>query len=269
MRVGIISGSGTYDWPGLSESVTRQVATSHGEVAVTEGSIAGVDVVHLGRHDQAHARLSNHVRHHANLAALIEAKCDAVISLTVCGAVAPDLAPGSLVVFDDLHFPGNRLPDGTLCTWYGTPGMSRRGHWIFDRPFSESVRYALLEAGKGLDVPMRSSGCYGHVDGPRFNSRTEIAALAYAGVVAVSQTAGPEVVLAGEAELPLALVGFVTDYANGVSAQQEPVEALLARVRASSGIFASLVEGACGVLSAMEAAGNTVAPAGFVYRFEG
>ncbi|MGK5643601.1 hypothetical protein ACSNOK_36115, partial [Streptomyces sp. URMC 126] len=47
--------------------------------------------------------------------------------------------------------------------------------------------------------------------------KADLAALAAAGVTAVSQTAGPEVVLAGEAELPLALVGFVTDHANGVA----------------------------------------------------
>ena len=40
--------------------------------------------------------------------------------------------------------------------------------------------------------------------------------LRQAGVTAVSQTAGPETVLAGEAVLPYALVGYATDYANGV-----------------------------------------------------
>ena len=52
---------------------------------------------------------------------------------------------------------------------------------------------------------MRDGGCYGHVDGPRFNTKAEIRGLAPAGVTAVSQTAGPETVLAGEAELPFAL----------------------------------------------------------------
>ena len=63
---------------------------------------------------------------------------------------------------------------------------------------------------------MRDGGCYGHVDGPRFNTRTEIRTLAAAGVTAVSQTGGPETVLSGEAEIPYALVGYATDYANGV-----------------------------------------------------
>ena len=46
--------------------------------------------------------------------------------------------------------------------------------------------------------------------------------LAASGVSAVSQTAGPETVLAGEAGIPYALLGFVTDYANGVSAPSRP-----------------------------------------------
>jgi purine nucleoside phosphorylase len=50
--------------------------------------------------------------------------------------------------------------------------------------------------------------------------------LAACGVSAVSQTAGPETVLCGEAELPYALIGFLTDYANGVSDVATPVPEL-------------------------------------------
>ena len=88
---------------------------------------------------------------------------------------------------------------------------------------------------------MRDGGCYGHVDGPRFNTRAEIRGLAAAGVTAVSQTAGPETVLAGEAELPFALVGYATDYANGVQAEATPVERLLELIAASTETFARVL----------------------------
>lgn len=91
---------------------------------------------------------------------------------------------------------------------------------------------------------MHDGGCYGHVDGPRFNTRTEIAMLAGAGVAAVSQTAGPETVLAGEAEIPYALLGFVTDHANGVSDVATPVEDLVANIALSSERFATTLTGA-------------------------
>ncbi|MFF4544025.1 MTAP family purine nucleoside phosphorylase [Streptomyces sp. NPDC001435] len=261
MRIGVITGSGSYNWPHLQGAVTHAVTTDHGQATVTEGRLKGTDIIQLSRHGTGHSRLSHQVDHKANLATLRARNVDAVISLTVCGSTDPAAAPGSLVVFDDLYFPANRLPDGSPCTWYDTPGQPGRGHWIFDRPFSEPLRQALIGAAGQLGVPVVPQGVYGHVDGPRFNSRSEIAALRAAGVTAVSQTAGPEVVLAGETELPLALVGFVTDYANGVAPEPEPVEALLARMDASKQIFADLVAGA---VSGLE----SVAPAGFVHRFD-
>ncbi|WP_137123275.1 MTAP family purine nucleoside phosphorylase [Segeticoccus rhizosphaerae] len=244
MRIGLLTGSGAHDWPGLHDAARRTVATEHGPVDVVEGTVAGAEVVQVSRHGPAHERLSHQVTHKANLAALLGEGVDAVIAVTVCGAVDPTLEPGTLVVFDDLYFPTNRLPDGSACTWFDQPGAAGRGHWIFDRPFSEPLRQALLQGhpDAGILSTVHDGGCYGHVDGPRFNTRTEIAALAQVGVTAVSQTAGPEVVLAGEAGLPLALVGFVTDYANGVASEPEPVQALLARLADSATHLARLVE---------------------------
>src|SRR5204863_6240352 len=122
-----------------------------------------------------------------------------------------------IVVFDDLHFSSNRLPDGSLCTFFLAPGDDERGHWILQGgPFSAEIRAALLRTAPDRGYAALDGGAYGHVDGPRFNTPTEIAQLAACGVVAVSQTAGPETVLCGELELPFALIGFVTDYANEV-----------------------------------------------------
>lgn len=261
MRIGIISGSGSYAWPGLSEQHPRQVKTEHGTAEVTSGRIADVEVVHLSRHGNGHSRLSNQVTHKANLAALRACDVDAVISLTVCGALDPAVPVGSLIAFDDLYFPGNRLPDGSVCTWYDTAGQVDRGHWIFDSPMSGPLGAALAHAARELGIPVTEGGCYGHVDGPRFNSRTEIAALRAVGVSAVSQTAGPEVVLAGEAELPIALLGYVTDHANGVSPEPAPVEQLVALMQASSRAFVDVVAAALPGLALPPSAGS-------VYRFE-
>ena len=207
-------------------------------------------------------RLSNHVTHRANIAALAAAGVDAILAVTVCGAVDPGVELGSLICFDDLHFPVNRLPDGSLCTFYAEPGDPRRGHWIFEDPYAPPLRAALLEAGARAGLQIRDGGCYGHVDGPRFNTKAEIRGLAAAGVTAVSQTAGPETVLAGEAELPFALVGYATDYANGVQAEATPIERLLDLIAASTDAFASLLATALPLID-----GAAAAPAGVVYRF--
>lgn len=248
MRVGIITGSGTYSLPGF-QGPARTIETRSGSVAVAEGSFAGADVIHVSRHGEGHERLSNQVNHRANVLALSSAGAEAVMAVTVCGAVDPGVELGSLIVFDDLHFLPNRLPDGSLCTLHSEPGAPGRGHWIYDRPFSQPLRADLLEGASAAGLAARDGGCYGHVDGPRFNTRSEIAMLASCGVTAVSQTAGPETVLCGEANLPYALLGYVTDYANGVHEQPTPVGELIRLVEASAAAFAATLAAAVPRLS--------------------
>ncbi len=262
MRVGILTGSGSYRWPSLIDASTTSVSTRFGDVEVTDGKLGDVEVVHVPRHGARHARLSHQVAHRANLTAIIDRGVDFVISVTVCGAVDPAVELGAVIVFDDLYFPANRLPDGSPCTWHDTPAAPGRGHWIFDTPFSEPLRQHAIDAASTLNLPVIGHGCYGHLDGPRFNSRSEIAALARAGVTAVSQTAGPEVVLAGEAEVPILLLGYLTDYANGVGSAPEPVEALISRMHASTDVFARVVDATVGRVAQLPPA------AGTNYRFD-
>jgi 5'-methylthioadenosine phosphorylase len=239
MRIGIITGSGTYSLPELEAGAPDRVATPFGEALVSEGRFGQADILHVARHGEGHRRLSSAVTHQANIWALRERGAQAVLAVTVCGSLDPELELGTLLVFDDLHFLANRLPDGSLCTLHTEPGTPGRGHWIFDRPFSEPLRRALLEAAREAGCAVRDGGFYGHVDGPRFNTQTEIRMLMNAGVTAVSQTAGPETVLAGEAKLPYALLGYATDYANGVKPEAPtPVEELIRLVEASTGTFA-------------------------------
>ena len=261
-KIGVITGSGTYALPDFTGGEPETVETRFGPARVTEGTFAGVEVAHVSRHWAGHERLSNHVLHQANVTALKEAGVDAVIGVTVCGACDPSLELGSLVVFDDLHFLANRLSDGSICTLYDTPGEEGRGHWIFEDPFAASVRAALLEGAREAGHPVRDGGTYGHVDGPRFNTKTEIRMLAQVGVTAVSQTAGPETVLCGEAELPYGLVGYATDYANGVQDEPTPVETLMRLIGASGETFASTLAAAV-----PRAAAATHAPVGTHFRF--
>ena len=262
MAIGLITGSGTYSAPG-AEVEPETLDTRFGAAEVARSQLAGVEVLHVSRHGAGHRRLSNHVDHRAQIAALSDLGASAVLAVTVCGAVDPDLPLGSLVVFDDLHFPSNRLSDGSLSTLHDEPGRPGRGHWIFERPFSPELRAALLTGAAQAGAEARDGGCYGHVDGPRFNTRSEIAALAAFGVTAVSQTAGPETVLAGEAELPYALLGYATDYANGVKPEPTPADELARLIGASSAVFASVLTAALPLAEAASAA-----PTGVHFRFD-
>jgi purine nucleoside phosphorylase len=265
MAIGIITGSGTHALPDFHEAQQLTLDTPYGQATATKGSYAGVPAVHVSRHGPGHVRLSNQVTHRANIWALKELGATAVIGCTACGAVDPSIELGSLIIFDDLHFPVNRLPDGSICTFFTDPGDPLRGHWILHGgPFADDVRAALVAAAGHAGRAARDGGTYGHVDGPRFNTPTEIAQLAGCGVTAVSQTAGPETVLCGELELPFALMGFATDYANEVKpGEPTPVSTLIELMGKSTAIFADVLRGALPRLATASAA-----PAGTVYRFE-
>ena len=263
MPIAIITGSGTYSLPGFESRDAALVSTTWGDATVSRGVFAGTEVLHVSRHGEGHHRLSNVVGHRANIAALAQLGADAVIAVTICGAVDPAVELGSLACFDDLHFLANRLGDSELCTFYSEPGDRRRGHWIFDGPFSPPLRRALLEGAREAGVAVRDGGVYWHVDGHRFNTRAEIRGLAACGVTHVSQTGGPEAVLCGEMELPYALLGYATDYANGVREEPTPLQTLLDMMAASTATFAAVLEAAV-----PRAAAADLAPTGTVFRFE-
>ncbi len=152
MRIGIITGSGTYALPDFAGAQAVEVATEFGSATITEGRFAGVDVLHVSRHLAGHPRLSHQVTHQANIAALRDRGADAILAVTVCGAVDKTVGLGSLIVFDDLHFLVNRLADGSICTLHTEPGRAGRGHWIFEQPFHAGLRAALL-AGRDRGGP--------------------------------------------------------------------------------------------------------------------
>ncbi len=211
-HVGLITGSGFYSQEGAALA-PRTVATPFGPVTVTQGRVHAHAVTHLARHGAAHERLSHQVEHRANLWALHELGVEAIVASTAVGLLTASTPLGVPILFDDMYFPSNRLPDGSLATIFTTPGDARRGHWIPGAPFSPTLRAMLANAARGAGIAVTTGGCYAHADGPRFNTPAEHAALRQAGATAVSQTCGPEAVLAGELGVPYALVGFGVNHA--------------------------------------------------------
>ena len=96
---------------------------------------------------------------------------------------------------------------------------------------------------------------------PRFNTRAEIRGLGACGVTAVSpdRRAGDGAGRRGTSR-PYALLGFLTDYANGVKDEATPVETLIEMMAASTEAFASVLR------AALPLAAAGADPAGIVYR---
>ena len=192
MRIGIITGSGTYALPGLEAAAPRELATSFGPALVSEGRLGGADVLHVSRHQEGHRLLSSAVTHQANLAALRDARRGRDPRRHRLRRARPRararLAPRLRRPALPLEPPARRL-----AVHAAHRARRPRARALGLRP-ARSAGPCAPRCWRPPPTPacaVRDGGCYGHVDGPRFNTRTEIAALRRAGVTAVSQTAGP------------------------------------------------------------------------------
>jgi 5'-methylthioadenosine phosphorylase len=226
--VGIITGSGTYALPGVQESTVVKSRFGEAEVAVFR---AGPWIVGgISRHGRDHYHLPHTIPHRANIAALKQLGARAVLATTVVGAVDPGILLGRPILFDDLFFPENRLPNGEPCTVFTEPGDPERGHFIGSESFSSILRRKVALAAGDLGIEVAIGGVYAHTNGPRFETRAEIKALDAAGVSAVSQTCGPEAILAQELGMSYALVGFPVNRAPGIGGPEskEELDRLLA-----------------------------------------
>ncbi len=261
--VGVITGSGIYELPGGRES--RVVENRFGRVEVSVFRAGPWTIGSISRHQRDHHHLPHTIPHQANLTALEQLGARAVLATTVVGAVDPGVPLGRPVLFDDLFFPTNLLPNGAECTLFTEPGDPNRGHLICDEPFAPRLRRKLKLATEHLGLEATVGGVYAHTNGPRFESRAEIRWLSTAGVTAVSQTCGPEAVLAGELELPYALVGFPVNYATGVAKTEEGKEKLDGLLALSAKVLPRIVLRTVETLEKED----LVFEHGYVYRVEG
>ena len=120
--LGIFSGSGFYDFPGLEEVEDRVIKTHFGPASVRLGVLSGRSIAFLARHGRGHRILPNTINYRANLLALKALGSSALVSTTICGVCDPSTPLAVPIVFEDLYFPGNRLPNREICSIYDTVG---------------------------------------------------------------------------------------------------------------------------------------------------
>ncbi len=249
----VISGSGFYDFPDVSNPKDVIITTKYGKVKLVTGIYHSKQIAFLARHQQGHKLLPNMINFKANIAAIDELHPKAIVATTICGIVNHTILLGKLLVFNDLFYIDNRLPSGEICSFFTEEGQDKRGHLMFANPFFD-VTQSLKSGDYIVNVT------YGHINGPRFNSKKEIDFLKnYCD--AISQTCGPETILANELEIPYILLGFGVDYANGVKEINTPIEILNANMAKSKSVFIDAI-------NTIIENSNEISFSNFVYRFK-
>ena len=100
--LGIIGGSGIYDLPGLENAREEAIRSPWGEPSapVRHGTIAGLRIVFLPRHDKGHRLSPSDINYRANIDVLKRAGVTDLVSLSACGSFREELPPGTFVLVD-------------------------------------------------------------------------------------------------------------------------------------------------------------------------
>ena len=212
IRIGIIGGTGLadalgHDDVGLENAKSHEIDTPFGptSAAITTGEVSGVPVALLARHGAGHLLNPASVPARANIFALKRLGCTHIIASGATGSLREEIAPGDLVICDQLIDKTNGRPK----TFYEHAAV----HVEFAEPFCPVMRQWLLTAGsKSPGVKMHDRGTYICMEGPSFSSRAESHMHRQWGGDLIGMTALPEARLAREAEMAYALIALPTDY---------------------------------------------------------
>ncbi|MBI5292461.1 MAG: S-methyl-5'-thioadenosine phosphorylase [Chloroflexi bacterium] len=212
----IIGGSGLYNMAGLADIEEHDLTTPFGKPSdpVVVGTLrspaseaAGNNqrVAFLARHGRGHRFSPSEVNYRANIFALKLLGVERIISVSACGSLREDYAPGHIVIPDQLY---DNTKDRER-TFF------RRGlvsHVSVADPFCPDLSAQLYAAVQATGATVHRGGAFITIEGPRFSTKAESHAFRSWGMSLVGMTTSPEAFLAREAEMCYAVMAHVTDY---------------------------------------------------------
>ena len=228
----VIGGSGLYNFPGLENTTRHAVDTPYGPASgdVVLGDFAGKRIAFLARHGESHTLPPHRVNYRANLWALHSLGARRVIGVNAVGGIRGDMGPRVIVVPDQLI----DYTHGRYTSYCDVEGAEVK-HIDFSEPYTESLRVSLLAAARAAGIAAIGGGCYGATQGPRLETRAEIARMKRDGCDLVGMTGMPEAALARELELEYACLALVANFAAGCGDEAEiSIEEIFAHLAAAT-----------------------------------
>jgi len=205
--LGIIGGSGFYHLPGLENPRWEKVMTPWGAPSdeILFAEIAGLPVRFLPRHGRGHPVPPSAINFRANIDALKRAGVTDLVSVSACGSLREDLAPGHFVLVD-------QFVDRTFAREKSFFGPGLVAHVSVADPVSPVLVDAIEKAAQGEGIVYTRGGTYLVMEGPQFSTRAESNLYRSWGMDVIGMTNMPEAKLAREAEICYATIAMVTDY---------------------------------------------------------
>jgi 5'-methylthioadenosine phosphorylase len=205
--LGVLGGSGVYELDGLEAPRWERVESSFGAASdeLLRGTLGGVDVVFLPRHARGHAIPPSEINYRANIDALKRAGVTDLLSVSACGSLRAELAPGTFVLVDqyvDLTFAREKSFFTSGCV----------AHVSMAQPVCPRLLAEVATAADGAGVDVVTGGTYLAMEGPQFSSLAESRMYRSWGCDVIGMTNMPEAKLAREAEICYASIAMVTDF---------------------------------------------------------
>jgi len=203
----IIGGSGLYSMPGITDTKELDLETPFGKPSapVVVGMLEERRVAFLARHGIGHHITPSEVNNRANIYALKILGAERVVSISACGSLREDFAPGHIVIPDQL-FDNTK---GRAHTFFGEGLVAHVGT---ADPFCQELSAQLVKAVAQTGATVHSGGAFITIEGPRFSTKAESNTFRGWGMSIIGMTASPEAFLAREAEMCYAVMAHVTDY---------------------------------------------------------
>ncbi|MDP9904396.1 MULTISPECIES: MTAP family purine nucleoside phosphorylase [Arthrobacter] len=268
-RIAIIGGTGLYKLPEAVVLSRLDIPTPFGPPsspvtiarltapAGTSGDDGGTGadgdrdggpvVAFLSRHGRGHSVAPQQINYRANLWALKSLGVEAVISSAAVGGLVSSHGTGTFAVpdqvLDKTWGRADTFYDGSLPT-----GVQ---HLPAAEPYSAPLRAALIAALEHRSEDFAGAGTVAVINGPRFSTKAESAALVKSGAQLISMTQYPEPMLAAELNMHFAALAFITDADTGHDGS-EPVtaELVLGRLAAAQPRILAVLSDAVRTVSA-------------------
>jgi 5'-methylthioinosine phosphorylase len=216
----VIGGTGVYALGELADVETHQPVTPTVRRRGRSGSarMPASAWRFLARHGEGHSLPPHKINYRANLAALKAIGATRVLALNTVGGITAQFGPRVLACPDQLiDYTWGRI--STLCEEPGTEVL----HVDFGDPYTPSLRVGVITAAKQAGVALVDGGCYGATQGPRLETKAEIARMRRDGCDLVGMTGMPEAGLARELGLDYACLAIVANWAAGAGPDVDEV----------------------------------------------
>lgn len=212
-KLAIIGGTGLTLIEGLTITRREMIKTPYGAPScpLVFGELDGRPMVFLARHGSTHNIQPHQINYCANIWALSSVGVEKVIAVTAVRGITNTAKCGQLAI-------PNQIIDytrGRINTFFDGGTDDAVKQIDFSEPYDAGLRKELVQVAGEAGINCVTEGTYGATEGPRMETKAEIAAMERDGCTMAGMTGMPEAGLSRELGLAYACCAVVAADAAG------------------------------------------------------